>query len=233
MKQKTWTELQQDCSRKSSDSCYLLTSATDLPDIGRRWREHQTFSTMWGCSTSESITLLLSESLQRDRKKRQTQRKNKHKWWLCFLSSDLPTPPFLTLQLQELCFTCRAYFSSRNIWAEKQPIIQSSYFSQASISPAAAESKLQVWQPSGERSSGSLLWHRLRLGGLEEDWRNETYIRLCDTSSCLSGFTSISCIYASSSVAVCKRNSAFLWLLLNSTFMKQPTPLVRIKGSSW
>lgn len=114
MKQRTWTELQEDCSRKSSNSCYLLTScATDLPDMSRRWREHQTFSTMWGYSTSVNYTS--AQWISSERQKEKTA-PNKHKWWLCFLSSDLPTPPFLTLQLQELCFTCWAYFSSRNIW---------------------------------------------------------------------------------------------------------------------
>lgn len=176
MKQRTRAELQEDCTRKSSDPCYLLTScATDLPDTSRRWSEHQTFSTIWGCSTSESITLLLSESLQR-RRKRQLQTKGDFSFFLQIYWQPL----FLLFSSKDCVLPAKLTSVPGTSGAEKQLIIQSRYFSQASINPAAAESKLQVWQPSGKRSSGSLLWHRLRLGGLEEDWRNETYIRLCE-----------------------------------------------------
>lgn len=76
------------CIRKSSDSCYILAShATDLPGPTRRWEERQAFSTTLGCSASETITRLLSDFLQRDRRKRQLQ-KNAHS--LLFRSNDIP-----------------------------------------------------------------------------------------------------------------------------------------------
>lgn len=179
MKQRAWAELQEDCSRKGRDSCYLLTScATDLPDMSRRWSEHQTFSTTWGCSTSESITLLLSKSLQRHSKKRQLQTNTNGDF--AFFLQICWYPFFLPFSSKNCILPAELTSVPGTPGAEKRPIIQSSYFSQASNSPAAAESQLQAWQPSRERSSGSLLWHRLGLGGLGEDWRNETYIRLCD-----------------------------------------------------
>lgn len=150
MKQRTWTELQEDCSRKSSDSCYLLTScATDLPDMSRRWSEHQTFSTMWGCSAPVNYT-----SAQRVSSERQEEETtpNKHKWSLFFLSSDLLTPPFLALQFQELHFTCCAYFSSRNIWGWEATNHSGQLLFPNLHQPSCSRVQV-VWWLSGERSS--------------------------------------------------------------------------------
>lgn len=176
MKQRTWTELQEDCSRKSSDSCYLLTScATDLPDMSRRWSETR-LSPPCGDTLHQSTTLLLSESLQRDRKKRQLQT-NTNGHFSFFL--PIYWHPLFSLFSSKNCILPAVLTSVPGTsGAEKRPIIQGSYFSQTSISPAAAESRLcDDWVG---REALSLLWHRLRVGGLEEDWRNEAYMRLCD-----------------------------------------------------
>lgn len=94
---------------------------------------------------------------------------DKYAQFLCFLSSDLTISPFPTLQFKGFYFTFCPHSSYRNICTQQATNCSRQLLFPSLQQPGSAE--LQVWDLRWERSSGSLLWRRLRVVGLEEGWR--------------------------------------------------------------
>lgn len=117
MKQRTRAELQEDCSRKSSDPCYLLTVGLQTSQTRAGDEVSTRLSLPRGAAPHQSQLHFCSVSLFRETERKDSSKQTQMVGFVFFfLSSDLLALPFLTLPFQELCFTCRAYFSSRNIW---------------------------------------------------------------------------------------------------------------------